>query len=202
MFLEALGWLLLLLLVGLISPGPNNITCAVHSAIHGWRSNIPLISGMAVGFFIVQLVSGMTVDYFSSNGQFADILNVVGLVFMTLLGLGIIALGWSNRVHELPESIPRLGPKTGVVMQFINGKEWFMVFTVMSTVLQDFGGGLSGILLVTAFTIPGGIIGMMCWTFFGARIQLKLRQKSFVRITFTMLGFLVILIGLILSFQG
>ena len=134
MFLEALGWLLLLLLVGLISPGPNNITCTVHSAIHGWRSNIPLISGMAVGFFIVQLVSGMTVDYFSSNGQFADILNVVGLVFMTLLGLGIIALGWSNRVHELPESIPRLGPKTGVVMQFINGKEWFMVFTVMSTV--------------------------------------------------------------------
>ena len=60
MFLEALGWLLLLLFIGVITPGPNNITCTVHSALHGPKSNIPLIGGMAVGFFIVQFVCGLT----------------------------------------------------------------------------------------------------------------------------------------------
>ena len=76
MFLEALGWLLLLLFIGVITPGPNNITCTVHSALHGPKSNIPLIGGMAVGFFIVQFVCGLTVHYFSNESQIADILNI------------------------------------------------------------------------------------------------------------------------------
>ena len=202
MFLEALGWLLLLLFIGVITPGPNNITCTVHSALHGPKSNIPLIGGMAIGFFIVQLVCGLTVHYFSNESQIADNLNIVGLLFLTILGLGVIALGWSDRVLQLPDTIPRLGPKTGVGMQFVNGKEWFMVFTVMSTVLQDFGGGVPGILLVTAFTIPGAVMAMFFWTYFGAKIQSKFEHKKFVRNSFTLLGLLLITTGFALSFKA
>ena len=37
---ESLAYLLTLLCAGLITPGPNNITCTVHAAIHGKRAII------------------------------------------------------------------------------------------------------------------------------------------------------------------
>ena len=77
-----------------------------------------------------------------------------------------------------------------------------MVFTVMSTVLEDFGGGIPGILLVTAFTIPGAVIAMFFWTYFGGKIQSKFEHKKFVRNAFTLLGFLLIATGFALSFKS
>ena len=47
---EALAYLLALLCAGVITPGPNNMTCTVHAAIHGKNSIYPLIAGMALGF--------------------------------------------------------------------------------------------------------------------------------------------------------
>ena len=59
---EALTAVIFLLVLGVITPGPNNITCIVHSSIHGPRSNIILISGMAVGFLIVHVIAGLLVS--------------------------------------------------------------------------------------------------------------------------------------------
>ena len=61
---DSLAYLLLLLGAGLITPGPNNITCTVHAVVHGKKSNIPLVAGMAIGFIIVHVVCGLAVDYF------------------------------------------------------------------------------------------------------------------------------------------
>ena len=33
------------------TPGPNNVLCAAHGSIHGVRNTLPLIAGMAVGWF-------------------------------------------------------------------------------------------------------------------------------------------------------
>ena len=46
----ALLQLLLLLALGLVTPGPNALTCFAHSGMFGKKSNIPLITGMVVGF--------------------------------------------------------------------------------------------------------------------------------------------------------
>ena len=36
---EALATVLTLLGIGVVTPGPNNITCITHSAIHGPKAN-------------------------------------------------------------------------------------------------------------------------------------------------------------------
>ena len=59
---EALATVLTLLGIGVVTPGPNNITCITHSAIHGPKANFNLISGMVVGFISVHLIVGLLVS--------------------------------------------------------------------------------------------------------------------------------------------
>ena len=54
----ALLQLLLLLALGLVTPGPNALTCFAHSGMFGKKSNIPLITGMVVGFVTIELAVG------------------------------------------------------------------------------------------------------------------------------------------------
>ena len=77
---------------------------------------------------------------------------------MFLIAIAILFLGRSNKILEFPESIPKIGFKTGVLMQYVNGKEWVMVFMIMSKFLSDFGGGILGIIIISSITTSGGII--------------------------------------------
>ena len=58
----ALIELLLLLAVGLLTPGPNALTSFAHSGLFGKKANIPLITGMAIGFVSIELVIGFLVN--------------------------------------------------------------------------------------------------------------------------------------------
>ena len=61
----ALGELMALLAVGLITPGPNALTCFAHSGLFGPKANINLIIGMVIGFVTIELSVGLLVDALS-----------------------------------------------------------------------------------------------------------------------------------------
>ena len=48
--------LLLLLSLGLLTPGPNALTTFAHSGLFGKKANIPLITGMAIGFVSIEII--------------------------------------------------------------------------------------------------------------------------------------------------
>ena len=77
---EALTAVLFLLVLGVVTPGPNNITCIVHSSIHGPRSNIKLIAGMATGFLVVHIVAGLLVSSIEKDSMTQQVLEVLGLL--------------------------------------------------------------------------------------------------------------------------
>jgi len=196
---EALAYLLALLCAGVITPGPNNMTCTVHAAIHGKKSNYPLIAGMALGFISIHFICGLAVDSFDQESTVGVILNIIGSIFMFLIAIAIIVLGQSNRVLEFPETIPKIGFKTGVLMQYVNGKEWMLVFMIMSKLLTDFGGGILGIITISAITTSGGIIAMLLWSNVGSKIKSKLEQPGFLKLSFTTLGILLFILATILT---
>ena len=132
---ESLAYLLALLLAGLITPGPNNITCTVHAVVHGKKSNVSLIAGMALGFISIHFICGLVVDYFDEDGPVGMAINAIGSLFMFLIAFGILYLGRSKKIQNFPDVVPKLGFKTGVLMQYVNGKEWAMVFMLMSKFL-------------------------------------------------------------------
>ena len=196
---EALAYLLALLCAGVITPGPNNMTCTVHAAIHGKKSNYPLIAGMALGFISIHFICGLAVDSFDQESTVGVILNIIGSIFMFLIAIAIIVLGQSNRVLEFPETIPKIGFKTGVLMQYVNGKEWMLVFMIMSKLLTDFGGGILGIITISTITTSGGIIAMLLWSNVGSKIKSKLEKPGFLKLSFTTLGILLFILATILT---
>ena len=199
---DSLAYLLALLCVGLITPGPNNTTCTVHAVVYGKKSNIPLIAGMALGFVTIHLFCGLAVDSFDEESPMGVAMNLIGSVFMFLIAFGIIFLGRSEKIHHFPDAVPRLGFKIGVGMQFVNGKEWAMVFMIMSKFLSDFGGGIIGIVTITSITTSGGIAGMFVWSHLGEKIKSKTYEPGFVKNVFTLLGSLLFILAVFISVRG
>ena len=211
---EALATVLTLLTIGVVTPGPNNITCISHSAIHGAKSNKNLIFGMVVGFIVVHLIVGMLVENVEEGSTALQVLHYFGLLFIFAIALRVFTLNpalinkavESNSLISLTErtvtSVPILGFKTGLFMQFINGKEWAFVFAIMWLALEGFGGGWIGILSITAITTNGGLIAMILWTFVGGRLVDYVSEERRGRIVFRTLGSLLFLLGLAMAARG
>ena len=199
---DSLVYLLLLLGAGLITPGPNNITCTVHAVVYGKKSNIPLIAGMALGFISIHVVCGLAVDSFDEDSTIGLVMNIIGSVFMFLIAFGILFLGRSDRIRSFPDAVPKLGFKTGVLMQYVNGKEWAMVFMIMSKFLSDFGGGIIGIVTIASITTTGGIAAMFVWSHLGEKIKSKTDEPGFVKNAFTILGSLLFILAIVISIRG
>ena len=211
---EALATVLTLLTIGVVTPGPNNITCISHSAIHGTRANKNLIFGMVVGFIIVHMIVGLLVENVEEGSTALQILHYFGLLFVFAIALRVFTLNpalinkavESNSLFSLAErtvtSVPILGFKTGLFMQFINGKEWAFVFAIMWLALEGFGGGWTGILSITAITTSGGLLAMVLWTFVGGRLVNYVSEERRGRIVFRTLGSLLFLLGLVMAARG
>lgn len=199
---ESLAYLLALLCAGVITPGPNNITCTVHAVVYGKKSNIPLIAGMALGFISIHVICGLVVDSFEEDSPIGVVMNIVGSVFMFLIAFAILFLGRSEKIQHFPDAVPKLGFKTGVLMQYVNGKEWAMVFMIMSKFLNDFGGGLRGIFTIATITTTGGIAAMFVWSHLGEKIRSKVDEPGFVKNAFTILGSLLFLLAIVISIRG
>ena len=211
---EALFTVLTVLAIGLVTPGPNNVTCVVHAGVHGARSNVVLIAGMLVGFLTVHLVSGLLVEQVDEGSLLWRALHWFGLLFLGLIALRVLTLkpaviretmdneGLDSLLRLQDGTVPRLGFRAGVMMQFVNGKEWALVITIMRQALDGFGGGLSGMLLIASFTCTGGVAAMSLWSIGGGRLTEVLRDDVRGRRVLVALGVLVLLLMLALGLQG
>jgi len=167
--------LLTILSVGIFTPGPNNITAISHSAVHGARSNVSLLVGMVVGFILVHLIIGLTVEQIDKDSTLFSFLEWFGLLFFVLLGVIILRLPIERL--SVDESIQRIDYRHGILLQFVNGKEWVFVSVIMIEFLEGFGGGIGGILLITSITTTGGLLSMILWTMLGHRLMDTLRHE-------------------------
>ena len=166
----ALGELIALLAIGLITPGPNALTCFAHSGMFGPKANVKLIAGMVIGFVTVELTVGLLVDAVSDSATAMTVLHWVG---MTFLGAMVVAMfrfdPASVVVSDHIEGV--LGLKVGIGMQFVNGKEWAFVIIMMSQFIQPLGGGMTGIATIIFVTLTMCLAAMILWTFVGARLN-------------------------------
>lgn len=211
---EALLTVLTVLAIGLVTPGPNNVTCVVHAGVHGARANVVLIAGMFVGFLTVHLLSGLLVEQVNESSLLWMALHWFGLLFLALIALRLLTLkpasirqamdddGFESLLRLQDGTVPRLGFRTGVMMQFVNGKEWALVITIMRQALDGFGGGLTGMLLIASLTCTGGVAAMSMWSVGGGRLTGVLRDDVRGRRVLVGLGVLVMLLLAALALRG
>lgn len=151
--------------IALLTPGPNALTCFAHSGMFGKKSNITLIAGMATGLIIIELAIGFVVDSLDGNTIALIILHWIGMVFLAVMAIGMFR--FDSASIEVSNSQGKLGFKTGIAMQFANGKEWAFVILIMSQFITPLGGGSTGILTIAFITISICALAMFVWTYFG-----------------------------------
>ena len=196
----ALLQLLLIIAIALLTPGPNALTTFAHSGLFGRKSNISLITGIAIGLFIMEFSVGLAIDSLSENETAPVALHWIGMLF--LLAMVVALFKFDITSLNVSESTGKLGLKTGIAMQFVNGKEWAFVILIMSKYIEPLGGGVVGILSIIAVTLSICIAAMIGWTFFGARLSgLFSDEKNGPRI-FKVCGFLLSLVWVALMIKG
>ena len=197
----ALGELLALLAIGLITPGPNALTCFAHSGMFGPRANVKLITGMVIGFVIVELTVGLLVDAVSDSAGAMTVLHWIGMAF---LGAMVVAMfrfdPASVAVEESIEGM--LGLKVGIGMQFVNGKEWAFVIIMMSQFIEPLGGGMTGITTIIFVTLTMCLGAMILWTVAGAKLNHLFIEATAGRRIFKVCGLLLGLLWTAFLLQG
>lgn len=194
-----IGALLALVTVGIATPGPNNMTCFVHSGVHGWRKSVSLIFGMVLGFVALNSFVLFVVVESSGIESLSTLIHWIGVIFIILLGLAISRV---SAVFEVTKEPPVLGLKTGFLMQWVNGKEWGFVSLYMTQFLDAFGGGFQGGFLIIAIVTSYCIVGISAWTAFGQTLEGAFRSKRFMDLAFPVAGTILVLIGLAAALRG
>ena len=197
----ALGELLALLAIGLITPGPNALTCFAHSGMFGPRANVKLIAGMVIGFVTVELTVRLLVDAVSDSVTAMTVLHWIGMAF---LGAMVVAMfrfdPASVAVEESIEGM--LGLKVGIGMQFVNGKEWAFVIIMMSQFIEPLVGGMTGITTIIFVTLTMCLGAMILWTVAGAKLNHLFIEATAGRRIFKVCGLLLGLLWTAFLLQG
>ena len=196
----ALLELLLIIAIALATPGPNPLTVFAHSGLFGKKSNIPLITGMAIGLFIMQFSVGLAIDSLSENETALVTLHWVGMLFLLVMAVAIFKLDFSSL--NVSESTGKIGLKTGICMQFVNGKEWAFIILIMSQFIEPLGGGVIGILSIIVVTLSICILAMIAWTFFGARLSGLFSDEKYGPRIFKICGSLLSLLWVAFLIRG
>lgn len=184
--------LLIIIAIALVIPGPNAITSFAHSGLFGKRSNIPLITGMAIGLSLMELIIGLTVESLRYNDDGIRFLHWIGMIFLALMSIAMFNIDLKSIISS--DSRGKLGIKTGILMQFFNGKEWAFVILIMSQFIGPLGGGMIGIITIIIVTLMVCIPAMIAWTFVGNNLSglflEPITGKRIVRTCGTLLAFL------------
>lgn len=196
----ALLQLLLIIAIALLTPGPNALTSFAHSGMFGKKSNISLITGMITGLFIMEFSVGLAIDSLHENQTALVALHWMGMAF--LLAMIVAMFKFDSTSINVSESTGKLGLKTGIAMQFVNGKEWAFVILIMSQYIEPLGGGVVGILTIISVTTSICIAAMIAWTFFGARLSGLFSDEKYGPRIFKVCGSLLSLLWVAFLVRG
>lgn len=198
--ITALLGLLGFLSIALLTPGPNPLTCFAHSGMFGKKSNVPLIAGMAIGLFIIEMTVGLVIDSLDKNTIALIALHWIGMLFLAAMAIGMFRFDPTS--IEVSGTGGKLGLKTGIAMQFVNGKEWAFVILIMSQYITPFGGGIIGILTIVSITLSICVLAMFVWTYFGEKASNLFNDPVKGPRVFKVCGALLSLLWVAFLFRG
>ena len=151
-----------------ITPGPNNILCAVHGSQHGFRATIPLISGFVIGWFVMGLFVALTIDFLEQNTGLLTYLTIIGASDMIYLSYKIAT---SKPLEESLNESQRLTPLTGAMLQFVNGKAWIHDIVLLGSFGTIFGTGILAKMTLIILSIILCLPFVALWASFGTFLR-------------------------------
>ena len=150
------------------TPGPNNVLCAAHGSQHGLKGSMPLIAGMAVGWSSLGLFVGAATVFIEENEEFFRLLTYVGAAYIAYLSYKIATSSPIDTEHEQAD---RLGFRTGMALQIVNGKAWIHFLVLMTAFGGLFGSGFVAKALLVLLNLIFGLPAVVTWATFGTLLR-------------------------------
>ena len=150
------------------TPGPNNVLCAAHGSQHGLRGTMPLILGMAIGWSTLGLFVGAATVFIEENEEFFKLLTYVGAAYISYLAY---KLATSSPIDTEHDQADRLGFRTGLVLQVVNGKAWIHFLVLMTAFGGLFGTGFAAKALLVMLNLTFGLPAVITWAAFGTLLR-------------------------------
>ncbi len=172
-----------------ITPGPNNTMLLVSGANFGFRSTIPHLLGVNLGFSGMVLAVGLGVGgIFTAFPILHDILRYVGALYLLYLAWQIARSGGLNAEGGGGKPLTFL---QAAAFQWVNPKAWIMAVGAVSTYTPQNGFFLN-ILIVTLvyFLINGPCI--VAWAGFGTMLKRFLGNPVYLRIFNVVMALLLV----------
>lgn len=163
-----------------LTPGPNMAYLALLSAREGRRAGFAAVGGVALGLFIVGVLSAFGLAAFISSSVLAyEILRFAGIGYMLWLAWD----GWTQKMDQSVHQIPSYARdvkffKRGLIVNILNPKAVFFYIAILPQFISPALSSMTqAILLAVVFVFVATSIHIMIVTLSGAARLFLLNDK-------------------------
>jgi len=169
MSFEALWALCLFAAVASITPGPNNLMLLASGVNFGFRSTIPNMLGICVGFSVMVVAVGLGLGEFFSAYPFAySVMKWVGIGYLLYLAYAIATSKTVSAGQGERERL--LGFWGSALFQWVNPKAWAMAVGAFSAYVPA-PADYSTVFGVSAMFALIAAPCLAIWTAFGSQLR-------------------------------
>ena len=161
-------------LISTFTPGPSNISSASMAVIHGYKKTINFQAGLAVGVFLLMVLSGLfSTTILNIFPALEPIMRLVGAAYIIYLAFGILKASYSFT----EEGTKPLGLANGFMLQVLNPKLTVYAFTLFSAFLSPITTNLPLLILIAILLAATSFCATSMWALFGTAIQTYLHNR-------------------------
>lgn len=172
--------IMIYMVVGAITPGPNNIMCMYLGARYGIRGARNFLIGSMGSVFIKMLLCGLlNLALASVIPGVVPYLKWLGAAYMAYLGVHILLSGikesraGGHEKHGEEQDNGKEGSslRDGILLQILNIKSWIYALSIFSIYVVPYSRSFSNILLWSLASTAVLIVSSLLWTAFGTAIR-------------------------------
>ncbi len=179
-------------LVTSITPGPNNFMLLASGVNFGFRSSVPHMLGISVGFLLMVLAVGLGLaEVFSQFPWVYGLLKWVGAIYMLYMAWSVAT---SDSLKDTPSNSRLAKPLNfwgAAAFQWVNPKAWIMAVSAFSTYMPA-SRGFAAIASVAALFAVINLPSVGVWALFGSGLRHVLQvRRNLLVFNYSMAGLLV-----------
>lgn len=166
-------------IVGLYTPGPNNVMLFASGLNFGLRRTLPHVVGVSLGFAFLVVVVGFGLGaVFVSYPRLQSILKYAGVAYLIYLAVCIARTG---PIADSDRSPQPLTFWQAALFQWINVKGWVIAIGTI-TAYAALASYPWNILTMAFLLLVLGLSSSVAWTLLGASLQSLVRSPAIVRV--------------------
>lgn len=160
-------------LVSTFTPGPSNISSASMAVLHGYRKTINFQMGLAVGVFLLMLLSGwFSAALLNLFPSLEPIMRYAGAAYILYLAAAILKASYSFK----EEGTKPLGLASGFMLNALNPKLMVYAFTLFSAFLAPITANAALVIFAAILLAATSFCATSLWAIFGTAIQAYLHN--------------------------